>query len=198
MPTLGKDEERKFEKASKEIAEFGLLFVKKRTTFLYGLFVPPPCWPPPSPSVGQIAQQALPGLVLLGLVVTLVVGVVVIVLLFLPLLVPIGLLSLPLIIAGGYLTLTAFTDAQQRHQSILQAAEDAAKKVQDWRQEPAAFFSTATRFSQQRRHSVAADLISNHVDADRATAFNDHVKNAKGLAAYGCGVVAAAHVGALR
>ena len=66
-----------------------------------------------------------------------------------------------------------------------------------WDADPGAYFRIASATSEERRFRTAEDVLST-VNAQPCTKFNAHIAEAKGLAIYGCGILAAAHVGALK
>lgn len=88
----------------------------------------------------------------------------------------------------------------------------------DWRRQPYEYFNTNTEVSLERRNDEAspnpypastrepvngdmttkAQHILSRVNAIHATPFNTYVSEATSLAVYGCGIIAAAHVGGLR
>ncbi|CAK9095546.1 unnamed protein product [Durusdinium trenchii] len=61
----------------------------------------------------------------------------------------------------------------------------------------ARFFDVSCPGAQERRRKVAEELIAS-VKPEAAPSFNAHVKKATALAIYGCGILAATHVGGLR
>ena len=73
---------------------------------------------------------------------------------------------------------------------------DATSPALDWRADHAKYFS-AGGAGQARREEAAREVLAS-VQPEQARAFNAHVSSATGLAVYGCGILAAAHVGGLR
>ena len=73
---------------------------------------------------------------------------------------------------------------------------DAASPALDWRADHAKYFS-AGGAGQARREETAREVLAS-VQPEQARAFNAHIASATGLAVYGCGILAAAHVGGLR
>ena len=166
--------------------------------FLFGLFVPPPRWPPRRHTVATFIRAAwLPIAIVVG-VVSLCVGLFVVLMVILPLLLPLLLLLLPIALPLLYLYHRRKTETNA---AAARAAQEEREAFFSFAEKPTAFFSTSTAASRARRiraaEAILADVSSRAV-GQHPTGFNQHVSSATGLAIYGCGVLAATHVGALR
>ena len=66
-----------------------------------------------------------------------------------------------------------------------------APRPLDWRADHEEYFSTSSDAGQARRDEAAAQVLAG-VCPERAHALRAHVKEARGLAVYGCGILAGA------
>eukprot|EP00747_Dinoflagellata_sp_TGD_P135059 gnl/TRDRNA2_/TRDRNA2_175410_c0_seq1.p1 gnl/TRDRNA2_/TRDRNA2_175410_c0~~gnl/TRDRNA2_/TRDRNA2_175410_c0_seq1.p1 ORF type:complete len:523 (+),score=106.01 gnl/TRDRNA2_/TRDRNA2_175410_c0_seq1:89-1657(+) len=66
----------------------------------------------------------------------------------------------------------------------------------DWRKHHKMYFSTQNAHAQSRRHAEADNILS-RVNPGNAPTFNTYVGNVENMAIYGCGILAATHVGGL-
>ena len=165
--------------------------------FLHGLLLPAPQWPPEPLTLANFLTRAKPVLAAVSIAAVAFAGVASLLLLVLPLLLSTAIvLALPLAPA---LYVVHGATKQQRERRRLEAEryEASARDVADWRGQHASYWSTSSVAGRERR-AAEADAILRAVRPREAPAFNAHVEGATGLAIYGCGVLATAHIGALR
>ena len=179
-------------------AELPVHFVHAPT--LFGLFVPPPQWPPRRHTVGSFLRAStLPAAVFAGFT-ALVVGSTVVAVAVLPLLVPLVMVLAPVLVPLLLLVWRRRAEARRQAALATEAAEREAAGA-TYSDNPAAFMGTGTAVSRARRARMAEQIladVSSRAVGQHDTPFNHHVASATGLAVYGCGVLAATHVGALR
>lgn len=174
-----------------------------QSPLLLGLFVPPPEWPPQPYTVRALLRNATIPAFLVGGALSFAIFVLVLLALLTPLLMPFVVLLAPLLVPLLLLARSRRAAAREERRQYTEASEATARALapSDWREKPAAFFSTNTKASRERRRrvseSILADIVSRSVK-EHDSAFNEYVRQVKGIAVYGCGVVAATHVGALR
>ena len=119
-------------------------------------------------------------------------------LLFMPIIVAVGVFLAPLIFLIFMLVTRKIHNDHSAKSAKTEAAEQAASQCTDWREQPSVYFDTATKTSQRRRIQTSESLIADEIHPSQAAAFNHHISEATGIAVYGCGILAAAHVGGLR
>ena len=158
--------------------------------WLFGLLVPAPRWPPERFTVNLFLQRARPVLVFALLVACLLTGVGLLLVVLSPLLILIGPPGLALYV------LWRSGAAARAARRPPPPPPPAATAELDWRADHAKYFS-AGGAGQARRVAAAREMLAG-VEPAQAPAFNAHVSSATGLAVYGCGILAAAHVGGLR
>ena len=176
--------------------------IKATSPWLFGLFVPPPQWPPRFLTVATFLRSMVFPIAVAATFGAFAVGASVCALVALPFVASILLFLLP------FLALPLVLIMHRRTRTTAQAAEraraldlaDAAET--SWEDAPGAFFSTRSETSRARRvraaEAILADIESRGVGMNDAAPFNAYVQSVNGLAIYGCGVLAATHVGALR
>lgn len=157
--------------------------------WLFGLFLPAPCWPPEKLTVHVVVKRAKPIVIFLAIVGVLASALCVVLLFSLPLLT---------VLVPPALLLWYQSDARKRRQQqALTSSDAAAAPPLDWRARHAEYFSTSTPEGQDRRDAAARAVLAS-VQPQHAATFNAQVVSATGLAVYGCGILAAAHVGGLK
>jgi hypothetical protein len=162
----------------------------------YGLAVAPPEWPPPPLTFRLMFLRAVPLVLACGFLLVIVIGSVVMLLLLSPLLICLGALATPLALIAGaaYLRRNPTTVATS-------TPIEPPMSRSEWMTSPSAYFGGGSgglsyASAQQRRRSEAIS-VTDSVNPSASAAFNEHVCEATSLAVYGCGILAAAHVGAL-
>ena len=179
-------------------AELPMQFV--HAPFLFGLFVPPPQWPPRTHTVSSFVRAATLPVGIVLVVSALGLGVLVVLLAALPLLVPVLFVCTP-VVAPVLLLLLHRRSAVRRQADAAAVESERLAANTRFEEDPTGYLSTKTRTSRERRTRFAEQLlsdVSSRAVGQHDTPFNQHVKSATGLAIYGCGVLAATHVGALR
>eukprot|EP00928_Gymnodinium_smaydae_P078595 TRINITY_DN62717_c0_g1_i1.p1 TRINITY_DN62717_c0_g1~~TRINITY_DN62717_c0_g1_i1.p1 ORF type:complete len:607 (+),score=154.79 TRINITY_DN62717_c0_g1_i1:41-1822(+) len=158
---------------------------------LLGLFVPSPQWPVPVDDSRALEKLLSKGMIRLAFLSLVAVHILIAFVMYICI-VPYWLLLmlfLPPVTFAGYHKVSSTVAARTS------SAEEA--EIEDWRAEHAAYFSTSSETSRLRRRKCAEGVLE-RVQPKQAKKFNEYVSNAKGLAVYGCGILAAAHVGGLR
>jgi len=183
-----------------------LLYLVETRPF-FGLFVPAPQWPPRQLTISKVIYTSLPVLCFGAFVVVNVLGTMVLGLLTMPIWMPVVLVLLPWAILGGIalvfiliplllMGVIAYNKHNKRKRRKHRRRSSIGQTT-PWDADPGAYFRIASATSEERRFRTAEDVLST-VNAQPCTKFNAHIAEAKGLAIYGCGILAAAHVGALK
>jgi predicted acylesterase/phospholipase RssA len=175
-----------------------------QSPLLLGLFVPPPEWPARPQTVGALLRGATLPAAIVGGALAFALFVLCIAA---PLLASAALvlspLLVPLVLYGRHRRGVS-REVRQRAKAAAEAEAatlDRDRDRQAWRDSPAAFFSTETEAARLRRRRVAESMIASIASRSvghQPSAFNRRISSTTSLAVYGCGVVAATHVGALR
>eukprot|EP00316_Scyphosphaera_apsteinii_P011485 CAMPEP_0119305014 /NCGR_PEP_ID=MMETSP1333-20130426/6104_1 /TAXON_ID=418940 /ORGANISM="Scyphosphaera apsteinii, Strain RCC1455" /LENGTH=719 /DNA_ID=CAMNT_0007308011 /DNA_START=141 /DNA_END=2300 /DNA_ORIENTATION=+ len=171
-----------------------------QSPLLFGLFVQPPQWPPARISVASFPRRMSMPLAFITVIGVLLLGASTLSILILPFFLPLLMLLVPLFVPV-LLLLRSRRKAARAQADLRQKEAEAEASVADWREEPARYYSTNTKVSSERRRREAEDLIdaiNGRAPWQQLSAFNSYILSATGLAVYGCGVVAATHVGGLR
>uniref|UniRef100_A0A7S0JFX3 PNPLA domain-containing protein n=1 Tax=Calcidiscus leptoporus TaxID=127549 RepID=A0A7S0JFX3_9EUKA len=164
-----------------------------RTALCFGLFLPPPSWPPERLTLGRLAYRAAFALAFGLMLLMPLCGMLFATVIFLPVLLPVLVVVVPVVLLPVLIhRLGSKSDAPDGC-----ARRGSMDAPPDWQTDHSAYFSTATAASRARRQRVAAELID-AVNPSSATRMNAHIASCTGLAVYGCGVLASAHVGGLR
>ena len=154
---------------------------------LLGLFVPSPSYPPVAVTFERFLTHGLPRLAFIVIFVSVVLTSIILLLSWLRS-VTLLCIFLPPVLYGGY-----------RQVKKTQKASEPCELLADeaWESNAKSYFDPSCPGAVERRTQVAEDIIAS-VDPDAATNFNAHVSKATALAIYGCGILAATHVGGLR
>ena len=165
---------------------------------LFGLLVPPPQYPPERLDVRlrQLLDWRLVAMLILAACTAS--GALALTALLSPLLLSGLLLGAP--VAGTLLAVLGFVIWSRRGKRAARerAAEAAAADPAidaNWRGQHRAFFSPDTAHSRARRRRAAETVIQG-VRPELAEAFNRQAAACTSIAVYGCGILAAVHVGA--
>ena len=153
--------------------------------WLFGLFMPAPCFPAERLTIGVFLRRARPVVSFLALGSCLLFGLGVALLCLTPL---IAMLLPPALGLYYYVKLRSQPGGPA-------APPPEPPPPLDWREDHEQFFATGPGAA--RRDAAARQVLAS-VQPYAASAFNEHVAQATGLAVYGCGILAAAHVGGLK
>ncbi|CAE7623138.1 unnamed protein product [Symbiodinium sp. CCMP2456] len=153
---------------------------------LKGLFIPAPAYPKVAITRERFLTIGLPRLVFMGVTTGLILLGVVLTLSYLQMFTALCIALPPTLYSG-------FRLYKQRRSGTL-VPQDAHF---DWKDSCAEFFDVNTDGGMKRRRE-AAEAVIKSVDAQAATNFNEYVKDVNAIAIYGCGILAATHVGSLQ
>ena len=155
---------------------------------LGGLFVPAPRWPSEHLTLAALLSRARPAALLVLGVTILFIGVAVVLLVVLPVVVPLAVLLAPVAaLVGGAALL-------RRQQAAAAPPPPSPPPPADWREAPDEAFADPAQ-----RAEMKAEILGNVRAASLGAAdFNAFVASRTSLAVYGCGILAAVHVGGLK
>jgi len=154
---------------------------------LLGLFVPAPSYPHAHITVDRFLTHGLPRLAFIMVFASLLVTMTIALLSWLRSITLLCII-LPPAFYGGYCRVKKTRKA---------AVPCKVFPDEAWETSAESYFDPSCPGAFERRRQVAEEIIDS-VDPDEATKFNAHVGKATALAIYGCGILAATHVGGLR
>mmetsp|Transcript_32790 Transcript_32790/g.78427 ORF Transcript_32790/g.78427 Transcript_32790/m.78427 type:complete len:556 (+) Transcript_32790:45-1712(+) len=154
---------------------------------LLGLFIPAPSWPPVPVTLDRFLFIGVPRLAFLTVSVTFFFIGVMLLLSWLRATTALCIFGPP-VLYGGFCQVKK----RRREREPCQDVSD-----EDWSEKCQTFWDPGCPGAMQRRRKVAEEILSS-VDAKKSPEFNAHVQSTTALAIYGCGILAATHVGGLR
>ncbi|CAE7503104.1 unnamed protein product [Symbiodinium natans] len=155
---------------------------------LMGLFIPAPSYPPVAITADRFLTVGLPRLGFLVITALLICLGVVLTLSYLQLWTA-CCIFLPPTLYGGY--------RRYRQRTATTAKTNLHGDPDEWSLRCHEFFDINTPGAIDRRRKIVEETIA-AVDAKAAKKFNEYVRSVDALAIYGCGILAATHVGGLR
>lgn len=163
---------------------------RKYEPWLFGLFTPHPRYPPQKLTLDSLLMHGLPRVVLLT-VLTVCTGVGISMFLYwMGVWWLVTLLSTPLGYAG-------YLKAKRSTLATSEKRKTVADKDLKWFEHCKEVFSPDSIAAQLSRQKLVEEALAK-VKPQKGDNFNSHIRGATSLAVYGCGILAAGHVGGLR